>query len=60
MKITSKSRSVEASKVSNKNDAIQYVRCAIDALGASAKQGDKTSKEAIANLSVVLFDIQDN
>lgn len=62
MKITAKSQSTEKAntivKASENTEAIRYIRCAIDALGAAAKAGDKSSKDAIANLGVVLFDIQ--
>lgn len=62
MKITSKTKksvtSTTAIEANDKAEAIKYVKCAIDSLGKSAKSGDKASREAIANLSVVLFDIQ--
>lgn len=44
-------------KVGKYSDSQKYIRCAIDSLGASAKT-DARAREAIANLSVVLFDLQ--
>jgi hypothetical protein len=32
--------------------------CAISALGEKAKAGDKSARDAVANLSVVLFDLK--
>ncbi len=42
------------------NDAIRHIHAAIDVLGSSiSKNTDNTAtKEAIANLSVILFDLQ--
>ena len=42
------------------NDAIRHIHAAIDVLGSSiSKTTDNTAtKEAIANLSVILFDLQ--
>ena len=43
-----------------KDDAIGYIRSAISSLGGLARRtNDAKYKEAIANLSVVLFDLQD-
>lgn len=39
-------------------DAIASIRSAIEALGSVAKSGDELAKESIANLSVILFDLQ--
>lgn len=40
-------------------DAIKYIKKAIDVLGAHARRTqDAKSKEAIANLSVILLDLQ--
>mgnify|MGYP003308498277 CR=1 FL=1 len=42
------------------DDVISAVKTAIDRLGAIARRtGDVKAKEAIANLSVVLFELQD-
>lgn len=41
-----------------KAEAVKYIRCAIDALGAQAKGGDKQAKGTIADLSVILFDLK--
>lgn len=42
------------------DDAVGYIRSAIDRLGALARRTNEPKyKEAIANLSVVLFDLQD-
>lgn len=44
-----------------KNDAEKYIRSAIKSLGGLLRRtGDPKYKEAIANLSVVLFDIKDS
>lgn len=40
-------------------DAIKYIRCAIDCLGKSGKQ-DTVAKENIANLATVMFDLKGN
>lgn len=42
----------------NKSEAKKYIKCAIDALGASAKGGDTIARDALANLSVILFDLK--
>lgn len=55
MKIQKPSK-VAASK--NKDEAKKYIKCAIDALGASAKSGDTIARDALANLSVILFDLK--
>lgn len=40
-------------------DAISYIEKAIHALGGSPNiAGDEAAKDAIANLSVILFDLQ--
>lgn len=54
---------LEAAKVieqpSGKAEAIKYIRCAIDALAnCSNIKEDVVCQESIANLSVVLFDLQ--
>lgn len=53
---------VNASTITNDkyNDAIRHIHAAIDVLGSSiSKNTDNTAtKEAIANLSVILFDLQ--
>lgn len=42
------------------DDTIGYIRSAINSLGGLVRRtGDPKYKEAIANLSVVLFDLQD-
>lgn len=60
MKITKNAKKVTASTkvVANKNyqTAQKYIKCAIDALGACGKS-DEFAKDRIADLSVVLFDI---
>ena len=43
----------------NKSEAVEYIRSAISVLGESAIAGDTESKDAIANLSVILFDLKD-
>ena len=50
---------VEASANVKYSEATQYIRCAISALSADAKQ-DVLAKESIANLSVVLLDLSNN
>jgi hypothetical protein len=60
MKMQKKS-DIKASKtvnVNSKAEAKKYIKCAIDALGASAKSGDTVSRDALANLSVILFDLK--
>ncbi len=39
-------------------EAAEYIRCAISALGASARKSDVLAKESIANLSVILMDLK--
>ena len=39
------------------SECVEYIRSAISSLGPKAKN-DITAREAIANLSVVLFDLQ--
>lgn len=51
-----KKREVSASK-DGKAEAKKYIKCAIDALGASAKNGDTVARDALANLGVILFDL---
>lgn len=54
-----KSSSVTAShKSSNYVDAKESITAAIHSLGDAAKSGDSLARESIANLSVVLFDLQ--
>lgn len=49
---------VKASKKLSANDqALQHIRAAIDILGKSGKKDDVT-KDSIANLATVMFDIQ--
>lgn len=56
---TVSSKPVKASRTANEYAKAQnYIKCAIDALGASAKNNDSKARESIANLSVVLFDLQ--
>ena len=38
--------------------ASEHIMCAISALGEKAKSGDKQARDAVANLSVVLFDLK--
>ena len=52
---TQKSKSVNAS---SKAKAMEYIKCAINALGADAKGGDSQAKSTIADLSVILFDLK--
>ena len=68
MKITKNGKTVKASAdrrvtrviVANtdKQEAVEYIRSAISVLGNSAIKGDTQSKDAIANLSVILFDLK--
>lgn len=51
-----KPSAVRASK--DVSEAKKYIKCAIDALGSSAKGGNAVSRDAIANLSVILFDLK--
>lgn len=63
MKITRKSNvaastvPVDASAKSNYDQAIEYIKSAIDCLGKEAKTS-VVAKDSIANLGVVLFDIK--
>lgn len=43
----------------SKSEAVEYIRSAISVLGESAIAGDTESKDAIADLSVILFDLKD-
>ena len=43
---------------SDYNKAMEHIMCAISALGDKAKSGDNTARDAVANLSVVLFDLK--
>lgn len=52
-----KKRDIKASS-DDKAEAQKYIKCAIDALGASAKSGDTIARDALANLSVILFDLK--
>lgn len=38
--------------------AMNHIKCAIDALGTNAIEGDTKAKDSIVNLSVVLLDLQ--
>lgn len=49
-------KSIHAAK--NRDEAIEYIKCAIDSLGQEALDGDPVVKEAIANLGVVMFDLK--
>lgn len=51
-------RSSETLNESSYQNAINSIRNAIDSLGTVAKSGDSLAKDAIANLSVILFDLQ--
>lgn len=51
-------RSVVKSSEDNKEVACKYIKSAIDALGASAINGNQEAKTAIANLSVILFELK--
>ena len=53
-----KKNSVTSKTVDNKAEAIRYIKCAIDALGAEVKSGNKDIKASIADLSVILFDLK--
>lgn len=48
---------VEATTTTNYSAAQRYIKAAIDALGKHAKE-DILAQESIANLSVVLLDLQ--
>lgn len=49
---------IKSSTNADKQEAIEYIKSAISVLGNSAINGDSTSKDAIANLSVILFDLK--
>lgn len=51
--------SVNVCATSDTDKALQHIKAAIDILG---KSGDKTdvTKDSIANLAVVMFDLQEN
>lgn len=51
-------RSVIKSSTDDKTDACKYIKSAIDALGTSARNGNQDAKNAIANLSVILFELK--
>lgn len=51
-----KPNKVQASN--SKDEAKKYIKCAIESLGASAKNGDAVARDALANLSVILFDLK--
>lgn len=65
MKVTKNNRKPDTAKPQTSasdnsgkyDECIQFIRSAIDCLGVNAKNDDK-AKEAIANLSVILFDLQ--
>jgi len=44
--------------LNSKTEAVEYIKSAIHTLGATAKD-DIIAKEAIANLSVILFDLKE-
>lgn len=49
---------VVASKCEENATTIAYIKSAIESLGERAKNGDILARESIANLSVVMFDLQ--
>lgn len=51
-------RITSSHNVSSYIDAKESITAAIHALGDAAKSGDSLARESIANLSVVLFDLQ--
>lgn len=60
MRIQKSNKPVEASTevtASNYDDAIKYIRAAIDILGKSGNK-DAVTKDSIANLATVMFDIK--
>lgn len=56
------SKSIKGSTIEVNNvryqDAITSIKSAIDSLGELAISGDTLARESIANLSVILFDLQ--
>lgn len=61
MKITSSKHNAQVKAATEEKAtaaAIKNIHAAIDLLGESAKSGNITAKESIANLSVVLLDLQ--
>ena len=60
MRITKVSKDVKASKQISANDqALQHIKAAIDILGKSGQKDDIT-KDSIANLGIVMFDLKGN
>ncbi len=57
MRISKKSGKT-ITKESTYQTACDSIKASIDILSAEAKKGEVTAKEAIANLSVVLLDLQ--
>lgn len=70
MKISKQTKTMSATNTSNISvnpttsvtdnkyaDGVKYIKMAIDSLAACGKD-DKIAKDSIANLSVVLFDLQ--
>jgi hypothetical protein len=51
-------RSVIKSSTDNKEEACKYIKSAIDVLGDSARNGNAEARNAIANLSVILFELK--
>lgn len=56
--VTASTKSKRKVNASAKAEAVEYIRSAISVLGDSAIKGDTESKDAIANLSVILFDLK--
>lgn len=56
-----KSQSIVQSSGGNcYDDAITYIKSAMNALNACAKNGDQVAKDSIVNMGVVAFDLQSN
>lgn len=55
---TAKGSHTNINAKTNYDEAIDYIKCAISALGKSAKASDSVARESIANLSVVLMDLK--
>ena len=53
-----KNQKLSIQSSSDYNKAMKHIMCAISALGDKAKSGDNTARDAVANLSVVLFDLK--
>ena len=58
MKNRTKRSNPSAVSAAKKEEAIQYIKSAMTVLCDCAKDGDTVAKESIANLGVVLFDLQ--